>query len=674
MSYFLSYCKAHGGALLTGYQALRAEGFLCDVTLEAQGTEFPAHRSLLACSSDYFRALFKSHTRESRERVIHLHVPSAAGLQRLLDFIYTAWLPLSLDTLEDTLEAASYLQVTEALGLCGRYLERQLAPDNCCFVANVAARFGLTHTLGAAERCIVRHLRDLIARGPGPAGLLELNPASFKVVLGAPEVTRVPEARLLGLALAWLRQEPQAQRLTHCNELLERIRFGLVPAHLLRRVYSGSGLVLPTRIKCLIIQALNYHTAPSRQPLLQGEQTSVRSPQTRILLLGGRRARELAAEELQARQRAAAARRVPAPEPEAAGEGDEEEGEEGEEEEEEEEEVEGEVEAGPEEEDEVREEEWELTRDVVAFDVYNHRWHSLTRLPAPLLGHCVCVVGNFLFVLGGESPSGGECAPGAAGPRAVTAHVHRYDPRFHAWTAVPAMREARAHFWCGAVADGLLAVGGLGAGGEALASVERYDLRWDRWTEAAALPRPLHGHAGAVGERGAVYISGGKAGGGEAGGNSLRDVYVLGSGEHAWSKRAPMGTARFGHHMAALRGAVFAFLGRYEPFSEIERYDPASDQWTRLRPLPYDRFCYGLAVVEETALLLGGLKWRDSHQVPTRNVVGYDLDLDRWEDIGCELPWAWSGLQCAVLQLAEGADDGDQESAEAPDLALDFTG
>ncbi|XP_007989456.3 kelch-like protein 34 [Chlorocebus sabaeus] len=642
MSYFLSYCKAHGGALLTGYQALRAEGFLCDVTLETEGSEFPAHRSLLACSSDYFRALFKSHTQESRARVIHLHVPSAAGLQRLLDFIYTAWLSLSMDTVEDTLEAASYLQVTEALGLCGRYLERQLAPENCCFAANVASRFGLAHTLDAAERCIVRHLRELLARGAGPAGLLELNPTSLRAVLGAPDVARVPEAQLLGLALAWLRQEPTTERLAHCTELLEHVRFGLVPADVLRRVYSGSGLVLPARVKGLIIQALNYHTTPSRQPLMQGEQTSIRSPQTRILLVGGRRAREVVIEEVVAPQRAARGR-VAAPEPE-----------------EEEEELE-----------EEEEEEWELTQNVVAFDVYNHRWRSLTQLPTPLLGHSVCTAGNFLFVLGGESPSGSVTSPLADSPRVVTAEVHRYDPRFHAWMEVPAMQEARAHFWCGAVGGRLLAVGGLGAGGEALASVEMYDLRRDRWTAAGALPRALHGHAGAVGDRGVVYISGGKAGRGEGGASSLRDLYVLGPEEQAWSKRAPMGTARFGHHMAVLRGAVFAFLGRYEPFSEIERYDPGADQWTRLRPLPYDRFCYGLAVVEETALLLGGLKWRDSRQVPTRNVVGYDLDLDRWEDIGCALPWAWSGLQCAVLQLAEGGDEEREgETGEVLDLVL----
>ncbi|XP_037369015.1 kelch-like protein 34 [Talpa occidentalis] len=653
MSYFLSYCKAHGGALLTGYQALRAEGFLCDVTLEAEGSEFPAHRSLLACSSDYFRALFKSHTRESRERVIHLHVPSAAGLQRLLDFIYTAWLPLSMDTVEDTLEAASYLQVTEALGLCGRYLERQLAPENCCFAANMAARFGLAHTQGEAERRIIRHLRELLARGAGPSGLLELNPASLKAVLGAPDVARVPEARLLGLALAWLRREPKAERMAHGAALLERVRFGLVPAAELRRVYSGSGLALPARIKGLIIQALNYHTAPSRQPLLQGEQTTVRSPQTRILLVGGRRGREVVTQPVVAPRPVARVRVIVV---EAQ-----------EEEEEEEEEEQQEQQQEPEEEQ--LEEECELTQDVVAFDVYNHRWRSLTRLPAPLLGHCVCTAGNFLYVLGGERPPGDASSPQAGGPRVVTAEVHRYDPRFHAWTAVPALREARAHFWCGAVGEGLLAVGGLGADGEALASVEMYDLRRDRWTAAGALPRALHGHAGAVGDRGVVYVSGGKAGRGESGSSSLRDMYALGPGERDWSKRAPMGTSRFGHHMAALRGAVFAFLGRYEPFSEIERYDPGADQWTRLQPLPYDRFCYGLAVVEETVLLLGGLKWRHSRQVPTRNVVGYDLDLDRWEDIDCALPWAWSGLQCGVLQLAEGADEETEgEPGELPDL------
>uniref|UniRef100_A0ACB8FII6 Kelch-like protein 34 n=3 Tax=Sphaerodactylus townsendi TaxID=933632 RepID=A0ACB8FII6_9SAUR len=119
-----------------------------------------------------------------------------------------------------------------------------------------------------------------------------------------------------------------------------------------------------------------------------------------------------------------------------------------------------------------------------------------------------------------------------------------------------------------------------------------------------------------------------------------------------------MSIARFGHQMATIRDRIFTFLGLYEPFSEIEMYDPAQNQWTRLKPLVYDRFSYGLAVVEETALLIGGKKWQDSQEIPTQDVVGYDIDNDCWEEI-CKASLPWYGLQCAVLQLSELAEAKD---------------
>ncbi|MGH0153529.1 UNVERIFIED_CONTAM: hypothetical protein FKN15_024714 [Acipenser sinensis] len=152
MSYFLVVSRTHGETVLTQYQRLREEQLLFDIVLVADGTEFPAHRSLLACSSDYFRVLFKDYTRESKASVIHLQVVSSTGLHHVLDFIYTSWLSLSPETLEDTLEAAGYLQVTEAIGLCGQYITNNLSLENCCFFANVASRFGLRDALSAANR------------------------------------------------------------------------------------------------------------------------------------------------------------------------------------------------------------------------------------------------------------------------------------------------------------------------------------------------------------------------------------------------------------------------------------------------------------------------------------------------------------------------------------------
>nr|XP_009940524.1 PREDICTED: kelch-like protein 34 [Opisthocomus hoazin] len=581
MSYFLSYCKAHCTTVLAQYQTLRSEGFLCDILLKVKENEFPAHKSLLACSSDYFRAMFKSYTRESKASVIHLQVVSPTGLQHVLDFIYTSLLPLSFESLEDTLEAASYLQVTDAIGLCNQYLVNNLALESCCFSANVARKFYLPDALAATEKYIVNNLWKLLDLDL--SGLLELNFRTLLAVVQSPDLPAVKETCLLNLVLLWLKQDKS--RLAHTNSLLEHIRYGLVPVEELRKTYTQSEVPLSAGIKCLIIKAIGYHTSVFKQPVLQDKSTTLRNQKTRIILLGGGTASE------------------------------------------------------------------GLVTDVVAFDVYNHKWRALTQVRDRVQNHSVCVVGNFLYVLGGEIESG---APGDAKTKkilSVTNKVHRYDPRFNTWTQITGMLEKRCQFSCCVLGKDIFAIGGRGEDGSLHSSVEVYNISRDRWTKARELPCKIHGHASAICKN-TIYISGGKY---SDPANTSKDVYSLSSLEGQWMKQAPMSIARFGHQMATIREAIFTFLGLYEPFSEIERYDPDQNQWTRLRPLIYDRFCYGLAVVEETALLIGGKKWQNSREVPTQDVVGYDIDNDGWEEI-CKAPLPWCGLQCAVLQLSELAD------------------
>ncbi|XP_005037385.1 PREDICTED: kelch-like protein 34 [Ficedula albicollis] len=586
MSYFLSYCKAHCTAVLAQYQSLRSEGFLCDILLKVKENEFPAHKSLLACSSDYFRAMFKSYTQESKASVIHLQVVSPTGLQHILDFIYTSFLPLSFESLEDTLEAASYLQVTDAIGLCNQYMVNNLALENCCFSANVARKFYLPDALAATEKYIIKNIWKLL--DVDLPGLLELNFRSLLAVIQSPDLPMVEECRLLNLVLLWLKQDKS--RLDHASSLLEHIRYGLIPVEELRKTYTQSEVSLSAGIKCLIIKAINYHTSVFKQPVLQDKSTTLRNQKTRIILLGGGTASE------------------------------------------------------------------GLVTDVVAFDVYNHKWRTLTQLQDRVQNHCVCVVGNFLYILGGEIQSGtlGDAKIGQT--LLVTNKVHRYDPRFNTWTQITGMLEKRCQFSCCVLGKDIFAIGGRGEDGSLHSSVEVYDISRDRWTKARELPCRIHGHASAVCKN-TIYISGGKY---SAPASTSNEVYSLSSLEGQWVKRAPMSIARFGHQMATIRGSIFTFLGLYEPFSEIERYDPDQNQWTRLRPLVYDRFSYGLAVVEETALLIGGKKWQNSLEVSTQDVVGYDIDRDGWEEI-CKAPAPWCGLQCAVLQLPAAPEEQDSD-------------
>lgn len=589
MSYFLVLSKYHSDSILSQYQRLRDDHRMCDIVLESRGMQFPAHRTLLACASDYFWALLKEHTYESRAPAGPLSLPALTptGLERVLDFIYTSWLCLSPSTLEETLEAASYLQVTRAVELCSRYIADNLALESCCFFANVASRYGLGDALKAANAYIARHMRELLGEEGDRLGLMELNLSSLQEALGAEDVPGVRESDLLLLALDWLDRN-QLPAL-HSNLLLSHVRFGLVSPQELRQLTVARKALRTPFIHSLVQKALRYHSEGPLQPLLQSEHTRIRATGSgQVLLVGG----------------------------------------------------------GPEAD--------RPQRLMQSFDLESRKFRTLgAQLPARLQHHCVCVVGGFLFVLGGEEvEADGESEKTAV--MTVSERVCRYDPRFHRWDEAEPMIQRRAHFAC-CVADGVIyAIAGRVEPGEpALSTVEKYNLRAGCWRKSVTLPHAIHGHACAV-LGNAVYISGGIHG--EAV-ESSKDVLHLDTFEgQAWEKRAAMSIARFGHQMAAVGEQIYSFLGMYEQFCDIERYDPALNQWTRLRPLLNDRFCYGLAATANgRVLLFGGRKWHDGQEVVMSNVMEYDTENDTWRDL-CRMPGPLCGTKCVQIPILDTAE------------------
>lgn len=57
---------------------------------------------------------------------IKLHGVSSTGLKNIIEFIYTSQLSLNLSTLQDTLEAASFLQVLPVLNFCNQLLSSEV--------------------------------------------------------------------------------------------------------------------------------------------------------------------------------------------------------------------------------------------------------------------------------------------------------------------------------------------------------------------------------------------------------------------------------------------------------------------------------------------------------------------------------------------------------------------
>lgn len=599
-NFTLLYSSHQRTQLLTGFQRLRSQKHMCDVVLETGGECFPCHRALLASSSEYFWALFGETTAERLASSVSLPAIMPEGLDAILDFLYSGWLSISAATLPSVLEAARYLQVEPVVSMCERFITEQLRVENCCYYANLAEHYTLSDALEAANQTITKEMGTLL--GERRDNLLMLNIQSLMAILDADEIRGVEEKELLKLALDWLTNNGPLP-LLKSNLLLSRLRFGLVtPSDLTNYSKAHKAMTTPL-IRSQLTRAMEYHKLAWAQPVKQNRQSKLRVSSNSVLLVGGGLSPEW---------------------PEQA---------------------------------------------MLAFDLRSRKFSPLSpRLPLRLQSHCVCSVGGFLFVIGGEEVREDndlkKCVTVAASNQ-----VWRYDPRFRCWEKMENMLERRAQFSCSVVADVIYAIGGRNTKPHtntpaSIASVEFYDMAEGLWRRGAIMPCPLYGHASAVLNNN-IYVSGGLQGSNIVFGgvysdnqqehreNSSKELLFWDLKSRVWEKRASMHVARFSHRLATANGHIYALLGMYEPFCDIERYNSNLDHWTLLRPLLTGSFNYGMVSIPSGNLLVfGGQRWSDGQELIVRSVMEYDTKKDRWREM-CQLPSPLTGMECTLLALPD---------------------
>jgi len=264
---------------------------------------------------------------------------------------------------------------------------------------------------------------------------------------------------------------------------------------------------------------------------------------------------------------------------------------------------------------------WKPKGLVYEYDPASNQWTK--KKPMALPSHHVA----FTEYHGKIYAFGGFVYP-TSGPAAWVPinNAWEYDPANDSWKALAPMPSKRGSPVAVAVNDKIYVIGGVtllpGSSNTALSfdtpqlvvgTVEEYDPATNAWRERSPMPTPRnHASIGAV--NGKIYVIGGRVGAAFIG--LATDVSVVEEYDPAadkWSApKARMPTARSALGYATINGKIYVAGGEFQDphmmatFRAVEAYDPATNSWSTMPPMPVSRHGLAAGAIGNKLILVGG--------------------------------------------------------------------
>lgn len=184
---------------------------------------------------------------------------------------------------------------------------------------------------------------------------------------------------------------------------------------------------------------------------------------------------------------------------------------------------------------------WRASASSYVYDISQSKWRQAAPMPAPRYAAAAVVLGEYIYVVGGDGPGG---------------HLLRYDPAGDSWRSFAPNLQRREHTSAVAWQGRILAVGGRWSGVGELKSTEAFDPKTGAWSGEPRLNIARGGFT-AVNHAGRVLAFGGEVM--MRGSQTLRSVERLDA--EGWVQVAPLPRALHGVPVASHGDHVYVLGG-----------------------------------------------------------------------------------------------------------------
>jgi hypothetical protein len=145
---------------------------------------------------------------------------------------------------------------------------------------------------------------------------------------------------------------------------------------------------------------------------------------------------------------------------------------------------------------------------------------------------------------------------------------------------------------------------------------------------------------------------------------SLSSVECYDPVTNMWTSLTPMPTARGALGAATLNGKIYAVGGGdfHVALDTVEVYDPKLDHWSTMPSMNYARGCLGLTCVNNTLYVFGGAHMHNGMMTYLEESIEcFDPKLNRWLVISGTEVSCWGVGICSVAS-ADDPDNSEEQS------------
>ncbi|XP_059171720.1 kelch-like protein 28 [Physella acuta] len=259
----------NGQTIVKNTDNLLQENELLDYIVKVEDENFRCHRVILAASSHFFRALFRSNMKEEKDGCVTLNGVRASAFQIILNCLYSGKVVLTLDNFVDIWQAADELQIDFIVQNCEDFAKKATSLENWEHIFETALRFSSKNAFSICKTFLLKNF-DAVS---GSKTLMELDFNKFYELIDSDYLEVSSEDKVLDTVMKWVEYVPEETFNGEENErenerkrpqvlttLLKSVRTCLVSTPLLKHLLKHRLILSVTETRDILIDAVLYKT------------------------------------------------------------------------------------------------------------------------------------------------------------------------------------------------------------------------------------------------------------------------------------------------------------------------------------------------------------------------------------------------------------------------------